>query len=129
MLGIDDALAEGLKLANKFIPDGAEKARFEAEYKLALLAADSANDSAQLEVNKAEASNEHIFISGWRPFIGWVCGIALTYHFIMQPLVVFIYASFGHDIKLPQFDMSTLNTILMGMLGMGGLRTLEKIKQ
>jgi len=81
----------------------------------------------QLEINKAEAASASVFKGGWRPFIGWTCGAAFAYHFVLQPLLLFCVALFGLDIPaLPQFDMSSLMTVLMGMLGLGGLRTYEK---
>ena len=81
----------------------------------------------QLEINKAEAASASVFKGGWRPFIGWTCGFAFAYHFVMQPFLLFCVAMFGLDIPaLPQFDMSSLMTVLMGMLGLGGLRTYEK---
>jgi hypothetical protein len=83
----------------------------------------------QLEVNKAEAASGSIFKGGWRPFIGWVCGAAFAYHFILQPMIVFGVAVAGVTIPdLPEFDMATLMPVLMGMLGLGGLRTVEKLQ-
>lgn len=84
---------------------------------------------AQIEVNKAEAASGSIFKGGWRPFIGWVCGFAFMYHFVLQPLIVFGVTTAGITIPpLPEFDMSSLMTVMMGMLGLGGLRTFEKQK-
>ncbi len=83
---------------------------------------------AQIEVNKAEAKGNW-FQSSWRPFVGWTCGVALAYHFVGQPVIIFAVAMFGLDIPaLPEFDMASLLTVLMGMLGLGGLRTFEKFK-
>ena len=82
---------------------------------------------AQIEVNKAEAQSTSIFKGGWRPFIGWVCGAAFAYHFLVQPLLIFAFSYMGiAAIELPVFDMGSLMTVLMGMLGLGGLRTYEK---
>jgi len=84
---------------------------------------------AQIEVNKAEAASGSTFIGGWRPFVGWTCGVALAYHFVGQPVIMFAVAMFGLEIPtLPDFDMASLLTVLMGMLGLGGLRTFEKFK-
>lgn len=129
MLDFDRVLTAGLGIINKFIPDKNKQAEFEAEYRKALLDADSQQSIAQAEINKVEASNENIFVSGWRPFVGWVCGAALLYHFILQPLIAFIASATGHPITLPVFDMSTLYTVLMGMLGLGTMRTFEKINK
>ena len=83
----------------------------------------------QLEINLAEAKSGSLFKGGWRPFIGWVCGFAFMYHFILQPLIVFTVSASGVVIPpLPEFDMGSLMTVMMGMLGLGGLRTFEKHK-
>ena len=124
MFGIDDAIAAGLKVLDKFIPDPAAKAQAEA----ALRADLRAWDASQNVTNQVEASHRTVFVAGWRPFIGWVCGMAFAYHFVLQPLLVFLLAIYGANVKLPEFDMSVLTTVLMGILGLGGLRTYEKLK-
>jgi hypothetical protein len=84
---------------------------------------------AQLEINKAEAASGSLFKGGWRPAVGWICAIAFGYHFVLQPLLVFVLTASGVDLPdLPEFDMGTLLTVLGGMLGIGGLRTVEKAK-
>jgi hypothetical protein len=60
--------------------------------------------------------------------VGWTCGIALLYHFLLQPIIIFALSAFGISFVLPSFDMGSLMTVLMGMLGLGGLRTFEKTK-
>ena len=85
-------------------------------------------DLAQLEVNKEEAKSRNVFIAGWRPFIGWTCGLALCWTYILQPIAQFVLAQTGHLIDLPGLDMSTMMPVLLGMLGLGGLRTWEKHK-
>ena len=85
---------------------------------------------SQIEVNKMEAQSGHWFVASWRPFIGWVCGVALAWHFVLAPFVIFFTAMFGVTMPpLPEFDMGSLMTVLMGMLGLGGLRTFEKYKK
>ena len=81
---------------------------------------------AQLEVNKLEAQHKSIFVSGWRPSVGWVCSLAMLYHFILAPMIQFAVGIAGIQVDLPEFDFSQLSTILMAMLGMAGLRTYEK---
>ena len=84
---------------------------------------------AQLEINKAEAASGSLFKGGWRPAVGWVCALAFAYHYLLQPLLVFILTASGVDLpELPSFDMSTLLTVLGGLLGIGGLRSYEKTK-
>ena len=124
MFGIDDAIAAGLKVLDKFIPDPAAKAEAEAALRDSL----QKWDAAQTEINKVEAANANLFVSGWRPFIGWTCGAAFAYHFVLQPLLVFVLAAFGVAVTLPVFSMESLMTVLMGLLGLGGLRTYEKFK-
>ena len=85
-------------------------------------------DLAQLEVNKEEAKSRNVFIAGWRPFIGWTCGLALCWTYILQPIAQFVLAQTGHLIDLPGLDMSTMMPVLLGMLGLGGLRSFEKFK-
>ena len=86
-------------------------------------------NKAQIEVNKVEANSNSLFVAGWRPFVGWTCGIALCYHFVLQPFLVFLLYSSGYQMDLPVFDMTTLTTILLGMLGLGGMRSFEKVKK
>ena len=70
-----------------------------------------------------------MFVAGWRPFVGWTCGVALAWHFVGQPLAVFVIAIAGVETPpLPVFEMESLLTVLLGMLGLGGLRTFEKTK-
>jgi len=116
-------------LLDKFIPDADEKARIAHE--LATMGEKHAQQLAlaQIEVNKAEAASGSIFKGGWRPFIGWVCGVAFAYHFVLQPVILFAVTAYGLQIpELPEFDMTSLMTVLGGMLGIGGLRTYEKKK-
>ena len=116
-------------LLDKFIPDAGEKARLAHE--IATMAEKQAHEIAlaQIEVNKAEAASGSLFKGGWRPFIGWVCGVAFAYHFIVQPFLVFLIAVFGVSLPaLPSFDMASLMTVLGGLLGLGSLRTFEKYK-
>jgi len=82
---------------------------------------------AQLDVNKTEAANENVFVSGWRPAIGWVCAAALLYQYLLIPLAVWgtLWAGL-HMPKPPMLD-DHLWELMFGMLGMGGLRTVEKI--
>lgn len=123
-------------LLDKFFPDPA--AANEAKLKLmqmaqtgelAQLDADLKLATGQIEVNKAEAASNSLFVSGWRPFIGWTCGAAFAFKFIIGPGAVVVMAMAGHPIVLPEFDFTEMSTILLGMLGLGGLRTVEKIKK
>jgi len=116
-------------LLDKFVEDKDQKNALAHE--IATLAEKQAHEAAmaQVSVNREEAKHRSIFVSGWRPFIGWTCGVALCYHFVVAPLVLFGVSVAGIEIPgLPTFDMDSLMTVLMGMLGLGGLRTYEKQK-
>ena len=116
-------------LLDKFIEDKDQKNALAHE--IATMSEKHAQELAlsQIEVNKAEAASGSIFKGGWRPFIGWVCGFAFAYHFILQPILIFGAAAAGVTLPpLPEFDMSQMMPVLLGMLGLGGLRTFEKQK-
>jgi hypothetical protein len=116
-------------ILDKFIEDKDQKARLSHE--IATMAQRHAQEQvlAQLEVNKQEASHRNLWVAGWRPFVGWTCGVAMAWHFILLPVTLFITSFAGFEIpQLPSFDMDSLMTVLLGMLGLGGLRTFEKSK-
>lgn len=123
------------KLLDRIIPDPEARAKAVLELKkeenaqtLEELRLAVQSDQMQADINLEEAKNSNLFVSGWRSFIGWVCGIAFAYHYILQPLLAFLFAASGHKVDLPVFDMDALVTVLFGMLGLGGLRTFEKVK-
>ena len=109
-------------ILDKFVADKDLKQKLEHELKTELHRA----NMAQIEVNKEEAKHRTVFVAGWRGVTGWVCATALAYHFILEPVIVFVLALYDIQLTLPQFDMGSLLTVLMGMLGLGGLRTYEK---
>ena len=116
-------------LLDKFIEDKDQKAKLAHE--IATMGEKHSQEAllAQLEINKAEAASGSLFKGGWRPFVGWTCGIAFAYHFVLQPLLIFVFAYIGLETPdLPQFDVGTLLPVLGGMLGIGGLRSYEKTK-
>ena len=125
----------GGKLIDKLLPDPAAKAqalldleKLKQDGQLAILASETQLAQMQVDVNKIEAASSDKFASRWRPFIGWVCGVAFAYHFIAQPLIAFVCAAYGVKIDLPAFDMDALNTVLLGMLGLGTMRSFERFK-
>ena len=116
-------------ILDKVIEDKDQKAKLAHE--LATMADKLSHEQqlAQIEVNKAEAASGSLFKGGWRPCVGWVCAIAFFYHFVGQPVIIFILTVTGVEIpELPNFNMNTLLTVLGGMLGIGGLRSYEKQK-
>lgn len=115
----DPAQAADAKLRALELAQRGELAELDAEVKLAL---------GQLEVNKVEAGTD-MFRGGWRPAVGWTCVVGLFYQFLLQPLLPWVVTvSGGHVPPLPAIDNETLMVLLMGMLGLGGLRTFERVK-
>ena len=116
-------------LLDKFVEDKDQKARLAHE--IATMAEKYAQESAlaQIEVNKTEAAHRNMWVAGWRPFIGWTCGVAMAWHFVLMPITMSIVGVLGYPLPdLMGFDMDALMTVLLGMLGLGGLRTFEKTK-
>ena len=84
----------------------------------------------QAEINRVEAGHKSIFVAGWRPFIGWVCGMALFYNFIVRDLVIWGLTLSGNSVGAPPaLQLDVLTTILYALLGLGGLRTFEKVNR
>lgn len=100
----------------------------QADLQKAQINADSAAAVGQIEVDKAEATNVSLFVAGWRPAVGWTCAAAFAWTFVLAPMVAYIAALGGVHAVLPRLDLSQLSPVLMGMLGLGGMRTLEKLK-
>jgi hypothetical protein len=118
-----------MEVAGRFLPEDKEKrAAAEREIEAQLTTHLAQIDLAQLDINKTEAAHRSIFVAGWRPFIGWSCGVALAWNYIAQPILIFTLAQTGNLVELPALDMSQMMPVLMGMLGLGGLRTFEKYK-
>jgi len=117
-------------LLDKFVEDKDQKAALAHE--IATMSERHAQELAkgQLAINAEEAKSRNIFVAGWRPFVGWSCGLAMFWHFLGLPLTLFVTGWLGLEHPpLPEFDMDTLLTVLLGMLGLGGLRTFEKVQK
>ena len=121
------ALDLGSKIIERLWPDPAKRDEAKLELFKMQQAGELAQIAAQLEVNKVEAANPSVFVSGWRPFVGWVCTVALAIQFIAAPALTWAAALAGHAVIFPSLDMATLLTLLGGMLGLGGMRTVEKL--
>lgn len=106
---------------NKIWPDKSEQEK-------AQLAAAVSVVQGQLTINQAEAASPSAFVAGWRPFIGWVCGAGCAWNWIGLPMAKFGLALFGVTVAISPADLSEMMPILLGMLGLGGLRTFEKVK-
>ena len=96
---------------------------------LAKLQADTQLATAQAETNKIEAASERLFVAGWRPAVGWICALAVGFKFIGGPLLFMIGQVVGHPVDLPKIDTEELWPLLLGMLGLGAFRTVEKVKK
>lgn len=115
-------------VVDRLVPDNAASQKMKDEIAKELALSSMKGELAQLDINKAEAGSGSIFVAGWRPFIGWVCGSALAYQFVVAPVGIWVAGIFGHVIPpAPALD-NMLWELMFGMLGMGTLRTLEKIK-
>jgi hypothetical protein len=123
-----DIIAIGGKLLDKIIPD--KDARDKAQAVLLQTAQDQDFQLSlgQIEVNKIEAQSDSLFKSGWRPFVGWTCASAFSLHFVIFPIIDKIIVSQGGVAVAIPFQIEALMTVLFGLLGLGGLRTFEKVK-
>jgi len=125
---IKDIINPVADLLGKFIPDQTEKLKLAHE--IATLAQKQAHENAmaQVEVNKIEAQHSSVFVAGWRPFIAWCCGIGLCYNFILYPLLLWVVALYQLNITPPPLFSDNLMELVMGILGLGAMRTYEKFK-
>ena len=123
------ALNMGGQLIDRFWPDQATKDAAKLELlkvaqngQLAEMNNETQLALGQIEINKEDAKSGNFWQSGWRPFIGWICGLGLAYQFLVYPILI------AWQPKIVQLDMGTLLTLLGGLLGLGALRTQEKLK-
>ena len=116
-------------LLDKFIEDKDQKNAL--AHQIATMSERHAQELAkgQLEVNKAEAASTSLFVAGWRPAVGWVCVLGMASNFVLIPMVNFILALAESTITVPLIDTSTMMPVLLGMLGLGAMRSAEKIKK
>jgi len=113
------------KVAGDLITTDKEKMQLEIENRKL----DQAMDLAQIEVNKIEAASSSLFTSGWRPYIGWGCGTAFLYSAMFEPIMRFVaQVAFDYKGPFPQLDTNLTMQVLLGMLGLAGMRSYEKSK-
>ena len=124
---IDIIMGVANPLLDRFFPDKSKAQEFMAEFQTKLLDAQVQLDTAQSDVNKVEAASEDGFTRRWRPFIGWVCGSAFAINFVVIPMLAALSALAGSPLSLPPLDISEMMPVLLGMLGLGSLRTFEKV--
>ena len=117
----------GGKVIDRVWPDPIQAATAKLELIKLQQSGELAAMAGQMEINKVEAASTSVFVSGWRPFIGWVCGAACAWNWIGLKIALFAAAYFEHPLTLAPADLSEMTPVLMGMLGIGGLRTIEKL--
>ena len=138
MFGIAQAVEAGINLVTKLIPDPVAKAEailkikeLEQQGDLAQLNAYITEMTGQVEINKIEAASTNLFKSGWRPFIGWVCGSIFAYTYLVQPFLIFLVVIFKPEFDytlLPKLSAAEIMPVLLGMLGLGSMRSFDRVK-
>ncbi|MGC1173117.1 3TM-type holin [Polaromonas sp.] len=115
----DKAAADAAKL---------EILRMQQNGELAALTAETDLLKGQLEINKVEAASTRLFVAGWRPYLGWICGNVIAFKYIFGPLLAMLAQAAGLTVDIPELDASELWPVLGALLGIGTMRTAEKIK-
>lgn len=117
------------EIIDRVIPDKSQAAAAKATLLETQVQGELANAVAQLQTDAAEANNKSVFVAGWRPFVGWICGIAFAYAFVFQPFIVLIavllHSKFDPTL-LPKLDLTVMMPVLLGMLGLGAMRSFDK---
>lgn len=127
MIGLDALLGIGGKLIEKLIPDTAAQDAARLELLKLQQSGELAAMTAQTEINKVEAASGSVFVSGARPFILWGCGFALLYAALFEPFMRFIAVVIFHYAgNFPVIDTTLTTQVLIGLLGLGGLRSFDK---
>jgi hypothetical protein len=116
------------EVIDRLVPDKNGAAKAKQEMEKALVHAEVSGLIGQIEINKIEAASRSVFVAGWRPFIGWSCGAAMAYSYVVQPILAFALAQSGYLIDLPRVELGEMMPVLLGMLGLGGMRSFEKFK-
>lgn len=115
-------------LVSKFVPDKTIQEQETFATKIQELADAAAIEKAQSSIDEAEAASSSLFVAGARPAILWICAGSFAWQFLILPMIMFLQSSFGVHIVPPIFDTATMNQVLMGMLGLGAMRTYEKVQ-
>jgi hypothetical protein len=133
---IGPLIEAGLKIIDKVIPDPQAKMAAQLELmrlnqagEFKQLEADLQMAQGQIDINKIEAASEDPFKSGWRPFIGWVCGVGFAVQFVVGPIGTWISDFYGDPIPFPQMDMTTMMPLVFGLLGLGAYRSYDKVQK
>lgn len=132
---ISAALDIGGKLIDRLWPDPTQRdaaklelLRMQQNGELAAMQAEVGLAKGQTDINTVEAASTNLFVAGWRPWIGWVCGMAFAWNWIGLPVGLFIASALGHTLNITAADLSEMTPVLLGMLGLGAMRSVEKIK-
>jgi hypothetical protein len=130
LLGIGGVIEAVGKVAGDLITTDKEKMQMEIESRkldLEQMKIEQSNNLAQIDVNKIEAASSSVFVSGWRPFIGWACGFAFLYIGLLEPIARFVAKiGFAYIGEFPEIDPTITMQVLFGLLGLAGMRTYEK---
>ena len=116
------SLANGIRSAitGEMTPDK------RAELEKIALEAENLQKHSQLQINLAEAQHSSVFVAGWRPFIGWVCGMSIANNYILRPWAIAVLSTMGKTFEFPVIDLTLMIPIMTGMLGIAGMRSYEK---
>lgn len=125
---ITEILKPLINKALDFIPDTKQRDKAKHEVLTLILDAEAQGMLSQIDLNKEEAKHKSVFVSGWRPAIGWICGLSIAYSYILSPILNWILVLNGHHGSLPSINTGELMTLITGMLGMSGFRTYEKMR-
>lgn len=112
----------------KLIPNKNAEEQAQLQIQLTQMLMQREVDAAQAATNTAQATNPNLFVSGPRPAAMWICVFGLAWQFIILQMIEYINAQFGHTLVMPVFDTSSLIALLVGMLGLGGMRSYDKLQ-
>jgi len=122
--GIGSLAKDVGSVINEFVETPEEKKAAE----IILMKVQQKPDEWQAKINMVEAKHRTIFVAGWRPFIGWICGVSLGMNFIFFPLMEWYSGLWGNELLRPEMDTGALMTLVVSLLGLGASRTYEKMK-
>ena len=124
---ITAAIDLGGKIVDRLLPDKTANDAAKAELTKMVMAGEIAQITGQITIDQTEAASNSVFVAGWRPFVGWICGAGLGYEFLLRPIMTFVVGFWKPNYGAPALDMGTLLELLLALLGMGAMRTIDKI--
>jgi len=120
LTGIGEIADAVSSIVGKFFPDKTEEEKAKIAMVIQMV-------RSQTETNRVEAASPSVFVAGWRPAVGWTCALAFCVQFVIGPLGTWLAGLSGHPVQFPNMDLGTMMPLLLGMLGLGGMRTFEKV--